>query len=133
MAGAESRVLGTFSSIFSLAGFSSAELEALSSVPVDVAEAFVRATYRDLKNNPLAGGLLQGVCARSLSSEFSPAEWFRQLIRMYEWLHERHSTAKFGDVLEYVGCAFEGSALQPGHNLDWYLSQYGFERCTPVA
>jgi hypothetical protein len=133
MASAESRVLDTFSSIFSLAGFSSSELEALAAVPSDVAETFVRATYRDLKNNPLAGGLIQGVCARSLLSEFSLTEWFRQLNRMYAWLHERQSTAKFGDVLEYVGCAFEGSALQPGHSLDWYLTQYGFERCSPLA
>lgn len=133
MAGTEPRVLENFSSLFSLAGFSSAELAALSTVSAEVAEAFVRVTYRDLKNNPLAPGLVQEVCARSLSSEFSLTEWFRQLVRMYSWLHERRSTAKFIDVLEYVGCAFEGSALQPGHNLEWYLTQYGFERSSPLS
>ena len=125
--------LDRFSSLFSLAAFSKAELDGLSAVPIEVADAFVRVTYRDLKNNPLAVGFLQGVCTRSLSSEFSLTEWLRQRVRMYSRLEERRSTAKFGDVLEYVGCAFEGSALQPGHNLDWYLAQYGFDRCAPVA
>lgn len=124
--------LDRFSSLFSLASFSQAELDALSSVPLEVADAFVRVTYRDLKNNPFAVAALQELCARSLLSEFSLTEWLRQLVRMYSWLYERRSTAKFGDVLDYVGCAFEGSGLQPGHNLDWYLTNYGFERCAPL-
>jgi len=132
MAGAESRILEKFGSLCSLGALSQEELAALSTVSADVGDAFVRATYRDLKNNPLALSFIQNVCARSISSEFSPTEWFRQLVRMYSWLHERRSTAKFTDVLDYVGCAFEGSSLQPGHNLDWYLTQYGFERCEPL-
>jgi hypothetical protein len=133
MAGAESRVLEIFASLSSLGGLSHEELSVLSTVSPEVAEAFVRATFRDLKNNPLAPGLVQEVCARSISSEFSLTEWFRQVVRMYSWLHERRSTARFSDVLEYVSCAFEGSSLQPGHNLDWYLTHYGFERSAPLA
>jgi hypothetical protein len=125
--------LESLSSVLSLAALSQKEIEALSAVPIEVADSFVRATYRDLKNNPLALGFIQELCARSTSSEFSLAEWLRQLVRMYSWLHEHESTAKFGDVLEYVGCAFEGSSLQPGHNLDWYLTNYGFERRTPLS
>ncbi len=94
--------------------------------------AVARVLYREWKNNPTATRQLTDLCNRALASEFSLDEWFEQVLRMYEWLRERGSTALFSDVLEYVSCAFEGSSLQPGHNLDWYLTNFGFERCLPL-
>ena len=94
--------------------------------------AFARVLYREWKNNPTAIAQLADLCNRALASEFSLDEWFEQVVRMYDWLRERGSTALFSDVIEYVSCAFEGSSLQPGHNLDWYLTNFGFERCSPL-
>ena len=105
---------------------------ALVCLPRETQVAFIRALYREWKNNPLAISHLSDLCSRGLASEFSLTEWVEQVVRMYDWLRERRSTALFPDVLEYVSCAFEGSALQPGHNLDWYLTHYGFERCFPL-
>ncbi|MEN9846340.1 MAG: hypothetical protein RIS36_1487 [Pseudomonadota bacterium] len=95
--------------------------------------ALARALYREWKNNPAAPNHLSEVCDRALASEFSLEEWLKQVARTYEWLRRRESTAHFSDVLEYVSCAFEGSSLQPGHNLDWYLTNFGFARCLPLA
>jgi hypothetical protein len=95
--------------------------------------AIVRVLYPEWKNNPASVSHLSAVCERAVASEFSLEEWFEQITRMYDWLRERGRTARFADVLEYVSCAFEGSSLQPGHNLDWYLSNFGFERCSPLS
>lgn len=124
--------LGVFSTIVSTAGFSPEQRAALESVPLVIASDFVRFTYRELKNNPLAHKLIVDICGRSSASEFPLSEWLSQVVRMYSWLEERNSSAKFCDVLEYISCAFDGSSLQPGHNLDWYLAEYGFERCVKV-
>lgn len=125
--------LETFANVLPVHRLSEGHQEALSAVPPEIASAFVRVLYREWKNNPFATTQLSEICARGLSSEFSLTEWIEQVVRMYGWLHERRSTAPFSDVLEYVSCAFEGSSLQPGHNLDWYLSNYGFERATPLS
>jgi hypothetical protein len=106
---------------------------ALACLPPEVEQALVRALYREWKNNPMAAAHLVELCSRSFASEFSLTEWVEQVVRMYEWLHERRSTAPFSDVLEYVSCAFEASTLQPGHNLDWYLNNYGFERAISLG
>jgi len=105
---------------------------AVVSLPPGQSAGLARALYREWKNNPAAPSLLSGLCHRALASEFSLDEWCAQILRMYDWLQERGSTAHFCDVVEYVSCAFEGSCLQPGHNLDWYLETFGFDRCSPL-
>lgn len=120
------------SSLVSLHLLSEQHRSALASLPRDSEAAFIRSLYREWKNNPRAVSHLSELCSRALSCEFSLTEWVEQIVRMYTWLADRNSTAQFSDVLEYVSCAFEGSSLQPGHNLDWYLSHYGFERCSPL-
>ena len=133
MVSSEPRVLATFQSCVSLAGFSREHKNALGGVPLDIATSFIRHTYRDLKNDPRAPALISEVCSRSAASEFPLAEWLLQIIRVYEWLARQNRRANVTDVLEYITCAFEGSSLQPGHSLDWYLDQYGFERCSTLS
>jgi hypothetical protein len=125
--------LDALSTLVSLNALPEPHRSSLACLPPEIEQALVRALYREWKNNPLAAPHLVELCSRSLVSEFSLAEWVEQVVRMYEWLHERRSTAAFSDVLEYVSCAFEGSTLQPGHNLDWYLNNYGFERATSLG
>ena len=119
--------------LVSLNALSEQHREAVSKLSPERSAAIARALYREWKNNPAAPAHLSQVCARALASEFSLEEWLEQVTRMYDWLHAQGCTAAFSDVLEYVSCAFEGSALQPGHNLDWYLTNFGFERCSPLA
>ncbi len=105
---------------------------AVSGISPERSEAMARALYREWKNNPGAPAQLALLCDRAIASEFSLDEWCEQVARTYEWLRARENTALFADVVEYVSCAFEGSSLQPGHNLDWYLTTFGFERCLPL-
>ena len=125
--------LDVFATVVPAGRFPEQDVVALSAVPVEVASSFVRATYRELKNNPLSSDWLRDLCERGVGSEFPLSEWLQQVSRMYAWLDQRGETARLPDVVEYVSCAFEGSSHQPGHNLDWYLSNYGFERATRVA
>ena len=133
MASSEPRVLETFQTLCSLSSVSLDHQEALATVPAELAASFVRYTYPELKNNPRAPQLLAEICARSIASEFSIAEWVTQVVRAFEWLEKRKSRAALSDIVEYVSCAFEGSDLQPGHNLDWYLDTFGFARCSPLS
>lgn len=133
MAGSESRVLEIFQSLCPLAAVAVEHQEALNTVPREIAASFVRYSYRELKNNPRAPQLLSDICARSISSEYSIAEWMTQLVRAFAWLERQEKRAALSDIVEYVSCAFEGSDLQPGHNLDWYLDTFGFARCQPIA
>jgi len=144
VAGTEPRILGSFdshmnnplhglSALVPVHSLSEQHLCALRGLPEHVERALIRALYREWKNNPLAASHLSELCSRGLSSEFSLTQWAEQIVRMYDWLRQQDSTALFSDVLEYVSCAFEGSALQPGHNLDWYLTNYGFERSTRLG
>jgi hypothetical protein len=115
-----------------ISGLSERHREAVFMLAPDRSAAVARALYRQWKNNPAAPSHLSDLCSRALASEFSLDEWCDQVVRMYAWLEERGSTALFPDVLEYVSCAFDGSCLQLGHNLDWYLTNFGFERCSPL-
>jgi hypothetical protein len=133
MAGTESGVLKTFESLVSLAGLPDDHREMLAAVPSQLAAQFARVTFRDLKNNPHGSIRLSEICERSAKSEFPLSEWITQIVKVYTWLEERRHYARLGDVVEYASCAFEGSALQPGHNLDWYLSNFGFQRCMPLS
>lgn len=133
MACAESGVLEIFSALTPLPQMDDDTLQALSHVPPDVAAPFVRCTYRDLKNNPLAWSKLAEIYARSLRSEFSLSDWLRQVVRVYAWLGERGCHARLSDVVEYISCGFEGGAGQPGDVIDSFLSTYGFLRAYPIA
>jgi hypothetical protein len=119
--------------LVSLNALSERHRAAVSKLSPEISAAVARALYREWKNNPAASSHLSDVCSRALASEFSLEEWLEQVTRMYDWVRARGSTAQFSDVIEYVSCAFEGSALQPGHNLDWYLANFGFERCSPLS
>ena len=125
--------LETFANVLPVQRLSDQHQEALAAIRSELASAFVRALYREWKNNPFAATQISELCTRGLSSEFPLSEWIEQVVRMYGWLSDRHSTAEFSDILDYVSCAFEGSSFQPGHNLDWYLTNYGFERAIPLS
>jgi hypothetical protein len=95
--------------------------------PVDAAR-LVRCVYREFKNDPHAPAALRGFISRVQTSASTPQEWVTQIICVYEWLEQRDLSARFDDVVEYISCAIEGSDLQPGHSIEWYLEQYGFEK-----
>ncbi len=95
------------------------------------AARLARYLYRELKNAPHASAALRGFVSRVQSSALTPQEWASQILSVYEWLEKRSLSARFEDVVEYISCAIEGSSLQPGHSMEWYLEQYGFEKSAP--
>jgi hypothetical protein len=115
-------------SVFSLANLDENGVAALESVPSETVAGFVRSVYRELKNHPQADLWLQELVRYAGSSEFSLSHWLDQICCAYRWLEKQRRTARFFDVVEYVACAIEGSDLQPGHDLTWYLDHYGFEK-----
>lgn len=119
-------------SIFSLSNVGESERAALEGVPEDTIGAFGRSVYRELKNHPQADLWLQELVSYAARSEFSLTQWFDQIVCAYRWLEKQQRTARFFDVVEYVACAIEGSDLQPGHDLTWYLDQYGFEKAVEI-
>jgi len=124
--------LDLISSVCTLANLDDNGRAALESVPSETLAAFVRHIYRELKNHPQADLWLQELVRYAGSSEFSLTQWLEQIVCAYRWLEQQHRTARFFDVVEYVGCAIEGSDLQPGHDLTWYLDQYGFEKAVEL-
>lgn len=130
MAGSEPRVLD---SLLASASLEPAVVTAYDSLPPQLAVDFVRAVYRELKNNPLAATQLSEICYRASRSDAPLSSWISELVCAFNWLGARGRTAKVADVLEYVSCAVEGSSRQAGHNVEWYLDNYGFERSLPVA
>jgi hypothetical protein len=115
------------SSVFPLAGFSVRELDMLRAVDLSIATNFARAVYRAAKNDPRAVSEL-----RELFSEIKLSDWMQEIACVYEWLGQRELSAELGDVVQYVGCAIEGSNLTAGHTISWYLEQYGFEMSVPL-
>jgi len=132
VAGSELRVLDILASVTPLASLSERDRRDLEGVSKNDALALVRYAYLDLKNNPNGVLVLQELLARSRQSEFPLSEWITQIIRVYRWLEGRGQRAALEDVIEYTSCAFDGSSLTPGHQLDWYLDSYGFSRGLPV-
>ena len=118
--------LATFASIFSLANVSDEQRAALSAVKPDLAAEFVRSIYREVKNNPRGDVLLGALLQRAGESGLSLSEWMSDAVVVYQWLAQRNQTASLADTLEYISCALEGSALQMGHSLQWYLECHGF-------
>jgi hypothetical protein len=120
-----------------LSGVPDGARRAIEGLPVDVAASFVRLAYRDLKNNPLAAPLVTNICERSVASEYPLSEWLSQINHVYQWLAERGSRGRLSDIVEYVSCAFEGTAshpgsFHPGTSVDWFLDNFGFARSTPI-
>jgi hypothetical protein len=130
MASSEPRIL---ESLLASGSLEPAVMRAYDSLPPQLTVDFVRAVYRELKNNPLAGPLLSDICDRASRSDSPLSAWIGELVCAFQWLGDRGRTAKVGDVLEYISCALEGSSRQSGHNVEWYLNNYGFERSVPVA
>lgn len=128
MARAESRVLAIVESVVPLAALADSERMVLAHVSDDQARNFVRAVYHEFKNNPLASAHLRALIERASASEYSLGEWIEQLVVAYRWLDERARRARFVDIVDYISCAMDGSMRQAGHDVAWYLEQYGFER-----
>lgn len=137
MVGAESRVLNRMKSldilaaIFSIVRLNDAQRAACEKVQAAEAEALVRYAYRECKGSPLGAEGLYALVARAEGSDVPLSEWVAQIVAVYRWLEEQQRSAAFADVVEYVSCACEGSALQMGHEIQWYLQQYGFQNALP--
>ena len=132
MAGSESGILGIFATVFPVNSLSSRERDALSVVSEASALSLTRHVYRELKNNPRARAALDELLRKANASELSLSEWVDQLVVTYDWLERRGHRADFGDIMDYVLCAIEGSTFQTGHDITWYLERYGFDRSEPT-
>jgi hypothetical protein len=118
--------LNILATLFSLAHLSASDRDAWSKVSESDAQIFVRYAYRECKNSPVAASVLLELVKRAKSSDLSLAFWVSEIVSVYRWLEEQSLQAKLGDIIEYVSCACEGSSLQSGHNINWYLDNYGF-------
>jgi hypothetical protein len=125
--------LSIFTSAVSLVNFSTEQRAALASVKPELAAEFVRCVYREIKNNPRAEVILKDLLTRAGQSGLSVGEWMSDSVLVYQWLARHNQTAKLADTLEYVSCALEGSALQMGHSIEWYLECHGFANAEPIG
>lgn len=132
MAGSESRILNIFATVFPVSVLSVRERDALSAVSETCALSLTRHAYREFKNNPQARAALEELIRKANGSDLSLSQWIEQLVVVYDWLEHKGCRARFGDIVEYASCAIEGSALQAGHDLTWYLEQYGFDQAEPI-
>lgn len=128
-----SDTLSIFTSAVSLVNFSAEQRAALASVKPELAAEFVRCVYREIKNNPHAEVTLKDLLTRAEQSGLSVGEWMSDSVLVYQWLARHNQTAKLADTLEYVSCALEGSALQMGHSIEWYLECHGFANAEPLG
>lgn len=120
--------LTVLASIFSIAKLTQEQLAALSLLDLNEAQQLVRFAYPECKSSPLGASALTELVARAKQSDLSIATWVSEILMVYRWLELKGRSAKFLDILEYIGCAFEGSSLQPGHSIEWYLENYGFSK-----
>jgi hypothetical protein len=118
----------SIASLLPLGALQPEQLEALETIPESEAAALVRHIYWECKNSPVARDILPTLFAAVEQSDRSFSEWIREIIEVFCWLERADSTARFADVVEYISCACEGSSLQPGHSIHWYLEQYGFAK-----
>ncbi len=131
MAGAESRILDILSAIVPPSTLSQEARRAFATIPETLVSDFVRAVYPELKNNPAAANTLVALAESAHVSDAPLTSWVREIVTTCRWLEERGRRAKLADMIDYVSCAVEGSSLQQGHSVEWYLSNYGFERSEP--
>ena len=120
--------LDTLATVFSLAALSESQRAAFSQVDIADAEAFVRAAYRECKGTPVGATVLERIAVEAERSDMSVPQWVAQAVTVYRWMEQRQLKAPIIDIIDYIGCACEGSALSAGHSIEWYLEQYGFER-----
>ncbi len=120
--------LDIFATLFSVARLNDSQRGAYAAVRLDDAQALVRYAYRECKSSPIGAVVLQELAHRAEASDVPLSEWVSQLVAVYRWLEARQDEAAIRDIIDYVGCACEGSGLQAGHSIQWYLEQYGFER-----
>ena len=121
-----------FASTFPLATLSERQRDALAAVKPELAAEFTRHIYRESKNNPFAGDLLMTLLRRADESGLSVSDWISDAVVVYRWLERNKQTASLADTLEYISCALEGSALQVGHSVEWYLECHGFASAKPL-
>lgn len=86
---------------------------------------FIRAVYRECKNNPRAVETAENFYSQVIKSDRSMDEWLREILVVYRWLHKQGLHAKLSDVVEYSSCAWCGDS--DGGVLT-YLDSCGFER-----
>ena len=120
------------SMVFPLAGLSASRLASIDALDGELARAFIRAVYREFKSSPLAQTALTDLLELVERSDLPLAVWVEDITRVCVWLDKRALKAAFADIVQYVGCAIEGSDLQTGHSIEWYLEHHGFARCTNV-
>ena len=120
--------LDTLATAFSLAALGESQRTAFSQVDVADAEALVRAAYRECKGTPVGATVLERIVQEAERSDMSVSQWVAQIVTVYRWMEQRQLKAPIIDIIDYIGCACEGSALSAGHSIEWYLEQYGFER-----
>jgi hypothetical protein len=116
------------STSFNTTQLSDKQLVLLNQLSASDAQELVRAVYYEVKSDPSARYLINTLASRCEFSTQSISEWVGEVLKVYGWIKNRGESAKFCDILDYVGCALEGSSLQMGHDILWYLSEYGFER-----
>jgi hypothetical protein len=105
----------------------------LNQLSVSDAQELVRAVYSEVKSDPGVRYLINTLVSRCEFGAYSISEWVAEVLKVYSWIKDRGESAKFSDIIDYVGCALEGSSLQMGHDIRWYLSEYGFERVVRVG
>lgn len=132
MVGSESRILDILAVLVPPSSLTSSARQVYATLPEALAADFVRAVYPELKNNPAAKDLLISLAESAHASDAPLAAWITEILATCRWLEERGRRARLADMVDYVSCAVEGSALQQGHSVEWYLSNYGFERSEPV-
>lgn len=120
--------LDILGSIFNLTRLSEEQLGVLNQLSISEARALVRAVYHEVKSDPGARYLISALVSKCELSAHPISHWVGEVLRVYSWIAARQESARLVDVLDYVGCALEGSSLQMGHDIRWYLEEYGFER-----
>lgn len=120
--------LDILAALFSVATLSDSQRAAYMQVSQADAQALVRYAYRECKSSPASATALHELAQRAETSDAPVAQWVSQIVAVYRWMEAQRLQAPFREVVEYVSCACEGSGLQSGHSIEWYLDQYGFER-----
>jgi hypothetical protein len=125
------RNIEVLATIFSLAHLTGEQLQVCKGLAVVDVEALVRYAYRECKSSPHGAALLTDLIGRAEQSGVSLAQWVAEILLVYRWLEKNDKQASLSAIIEYVSCAQEGSDLQVGHSVEWYLDNYGFESaCT---
>jgi hypothetical protein len=119
--------LDILATLFSLAKLTESQRAAYAEVSGADAQALVRYAYRECKSSPAGATALFELAQRVEVSDVPLSQWISQIISVYRWMEVRDVQAPFREIVDYVSCACEGSGLQAGHSVEWYLEQYGFE------